>query len=281
MRKDLHEENRLSWNAATVAHNSHKGDQAAFFRDGGNKLSTEERGLLGDIAGLAVAHLQCNAGQDTLSLAQMGARVTGVDISDTAIAFARQLSEDSGVPAVFFRSDVYDWLDETARNGHRFDIVFSSYGALCWLSDLSAWARGIAAILKPGGRYVTVEYHPVLALFDERMERKYPYFANGNVLTWDDGVGDYVAFSSPVAVTEGVKDFKNPHRVHEFTWGIGEIVSALLEAGLMLTSLKEYPYSWGFKPYENMQHVDNRWYLPADQPNLPLMFSLTAQKPVQ
>lgn len=91
MRKDLHEANRLSWNAATVAHNSHKGDQAAFFRRGGSTLFPEELDLLGDIAGLSLLHLQCNSGQDSLSLAQLGADVTGVDISDEAIAFARRL----------------------------------------------------------------------------------------------------------------------------------------------------------------------------------------------
>src|SRR5258706_3131863 len=107
MRKDLHEENRLSWNEATKAHNSHKGDQAAFFRAGGNKLYEEEKELLGDIHGLSLVHLQCNAGQDTLSLAQMGAKVTGVDISDTAIEFARALSTDSGIPATFHRMAIY------------------------------------------------------------------------------------------------------------------------------------------------------------------------------
>lgn len=277
----LHEENRLSWNAATVAHNSHKGDQAAFFRNGGNKLHPEEKALLGDIQGLSVAHLQCNSGQDTLSLAQIGAQVVGIDISDTAIGFARQLSKDTGIAATFYRSDIYDWLAETAKSTRRFDIAFCSYGAICWLSNVNIWAQGINAILKPGGRFVTIDYHPVVTLFDEQMERKYSYFTNGKASTWDEGVGDYVATSSLGLADEGVKDFKNPHRVHEFCWGIGEIVSALLAAGLALTSLQEYPYAQDFKPYEHMQRVDNRWYLPADQPTLPLMFSITAQKPLQ
>jgi SAM-dependent methyltransferase len=245
MRKDLHEENRLSWNAATVAHNSHKGDQAAFFRNGGNKLYPEERELLGDIKGLAVVHLQCNAGQDTLSLAQMGAIATGVDISDTAIDFARQLSQDAAIPATFYRSDIYDWLAETAQSTQRFDIAFCSYGAICWLSDLQTWAKGLAAILKPGGRFVTVDFHPVMSMFDEQMAHIYPYFSHGKAYTWDEGVGDYVAMSGLGLVDteyiEGVQDFKNPHRVHEYTWDIGEIVTALLNAPLQLTSLQEYP----------------------------------------
>jgi SAM-dependent methyltransferase len=280
MQKDLHEENRLSWNAATVAHNSHKGDQAAFFRTGGNQLHPEERALLGNIQGRSLVHLQCNSGQDTLSLAQLGARVVGVDISDTAIDFARQLSHDAGIPTTFVRADVYDWLREAASKQERFDTIFSSYGALCWLSDLQAWAQGMFSILVPGGRFVTIEYHPVGSLFDERMERKYPYFMHGEALTWEEGVEDYVAKSGLREAEAGVKNFQNPHRVHEFLWGIGEVISALLEAGFILTSFKEYPYTQGFRPFEQMQRAENHWYLPPHQPTIPLMFSLSAQKPL-
>src|SRR5579871_4340231 len=123
--KDLHEDNRVSWNAATDAHNSHKRDQAAFLRSGGSTLFPDEIELLGDLHGKTLLHLQCNSGQDTLSLAQLGAAVTGVDISDTAIAFARQLSIDASITATFERADIYEWL-ETAQT--RYDVVFSSYG---------------------------------------------------------------------------------------------------------------------------------------------------------
>jgi len=104
----LHEANRASWNAATLAHNSHKGDQASYLREGGCTLFPEELTLLGDLQGKDLVHLQCNAGQDTLSLARRGARVTGVDISDEAISFARELSRQAGLPATFHRRDVYD-----------------------------------------------------------------------------------------------------------------------------------------------------------------------------
>ena len=161
--KRFHEDNRRSWNAATEAHNSHKQDQAAFFRAGGSTLFPEERELLGDVAGSSLVHLQCNAGQDSLSLAALGADVTGVDISDTAIAFARQLSADAGIPATFERADVYDWLADAAPE--RFDIAFSSYGALVWLSDIRSWARGVARILKPAGRCVLVDFHPFASIF--------------------------------------------------------------------------------------------------------------------
>jgi 2-polyprenyl-3-methyl-5-hydroxy-6-metoxy-1,4-benzoquinol methylase len=105
--RELHEDNRRSWNSATRAHNSHKGDQAGFLRSGGSTLFPEEAELLGDVAGQRLVHLQCNSGQDSLSLAALGADVTGVDISDEAVRFATTLSAQSGMPATFVRSDVF------------------------------------------------------------------------------------------------------------------------------------------------------------------------------
>jgi 2-polyprenyl-3-methyl-5-hydroxy-6-metoxy-1,4-benzoquinol methylase len=151
-RRTLHEQNRLSWNEATRAHNSQKPDQAKFFREGGNKLFPEETALLGDLHGKAVLHLQCNSGQDTLSMKQLGAAsVTGVDISDEAIDFARKLSAASGLAATFHRADIYEWLAKAGQGDERWDVVFCSYGAIIWLSDLETWARGIASVLRPGG----------------------------------------------------------------------------------------------------------------------------------
>jgi SAM-dependent methyltransferase len=283
-RRDLHEENRLSWNAATAAHNSHKGDQAAFFRAGGSTLKPEETELLGDLRGKRVVHLQCNAGQDTLSLVGLGAGATGVDISDEAIAFARALSAGSGVEAEFERADVYDWLEGAAREGRRFDVAFASYGALCWLSDLRGWARGVASILDPGGRVVVMEFHPVLGMYDERMKLAYPYSSAGRPLTWNEGVGDYVAFSGEglalEGYQEGVKDFSNPHPVHEFRWGLADVVQPLLDAGLALETLREYPYSNGWRPFDGMRAdpATRRFYLPEGVPEFPLMFGLAARK---
>lgn len=283
-RKELQEENRLSWNEATKAHNSHKGDQAKFFREGGSTLFPEEIELLGNIAGLSLLHLQCNAGQDTLSLAQLGAVVTGVDISDEAVAFAQKLSEESGIPATFHRADVFDWLEEAAKGNERFDIVFCSYGAVCWISDLSVWAKGIASVLKPGGRFVVVDFHPVSWMFDLDWTHKFPYFTEGKPLTCEEGIGDYVARSgealTPSGYETGIEKFRNPYQVHEFQWGIGEIVTALLNAGLNLRALKEYPYANGCKIFERMRETPRRRMVPPeDVPNLPLMYSMVAQKP--
>jgi SAM-dependent methyltransferase len=284
-RPDLHEENRRSWNEATKAHNSHKADQAGFLRRGGSTLFPEEVELLGDLHGLTLLHLQCNAGQDTLSLAALGAAVTGVDISDEAVAFARRLSADSGIPATFHRADVYDYSTEAAARGEQYDRVFASYGALPWLSDLAGWAAGVHGLLRPGGRLVVLEFHPVLWLYEgDWQQRVYPYFAAGQVFTEAGGVGDYVARSGdgliPMERAAGVADFENPHACHAFTWGIGETLTALLEAGLLLERFHEYPYTNGCKTSADMVELPGRrMTLPEGVPNLPLMFGLSARRP--
>ncbi|MCY3834222.1 MAG: class I SAM-dependent methyltransferase [Chloroflexi bacterium] len=275
--------NRRSWNEATKAHNSHKGDQAAFFRRGGSTLFPEERGLLGDLAGKTLLHLQCNCGQDSLSIAKhLGADVTGLDISDEAIRFARKLSNDSGIDARFIRADIYDYfLDKREQ----FNLVFSSYGVLCWLSDLAAWGRGIASCLASGGRFVLVDFHPALSMFNETWELRYD-FMGGTAYEFESGVGDYVALTGAAAEIDkllpGLQDFHNPHPGVEYIWGIAEIVTALLEAGLSLSHLTEYNYCNGFKPMSDMVELSaRRFAMPAHLPqNIPLMFSLMAEKTV-
>jgi 2-polyprenyl-3-methyl-5-hydroxy-6-metoxy-1,4-benzoquinol methylase len=283
LRKNLHEANRSAWNVATEAHNSHKADQAKFLREGGKTLFPEEIDLLGELHGKTLVHLQCNAGQDTLSLAKLGATVTGVDISDTAIEFARKLSAESGVPGTFHRSDVYDWLEQAAAHGEQYDIAFSSYGADIWLSDIRTWAKDIAGILKPGGRFVLVEFHSLLNTLDWDWSIKFDYFNEGKPLTFDNGIGDYVAMSgaalTPSGYVEGVQDFMNPHPGHEFNWTVSEVITALIDAGLRLTAFREYPYMNGAKLLSNMRETPGyRMYPPEGMPSLPLMFGVRAEK---
>lgn len=281
--KNLHEANRQSWNAATAAHNSHKGDQAAFLRSGGSTLFDDEIALLGDVEGKTLLHLQCNAGQDTLSIAsQLGAIVSGVDISDEAIAFAQKLSEDSGIPGQFMRSDLYDWY---ATNSTQYDTVFTSYGAINWLSDLKAWGEGIAAALKPGGRFVMIEFHPAMFMLDwDTRAPRFPYMGGCHIPV-DEGVGDYVAVAGGEVVHDEagqvteVQNFQNPHPSHEFAWGIGDITGALLAAGLRLETLREYPYCNGFRYFTEMRELaGRRFVMPEGQPDMPLMLGITAVK---
>lgn len=282
LRPELHEANRRSWNLATVAHNSHKADQASYFREGGSTLFPEDLAVLGDVRGRRLAHLQCNAGQDSLSLAALGADVTAVDISDEAIAFARQLSADTGIPAEFVRADVYDWLDEAGAAGARFDIVFCSHGALIWLSDLERWVTGIARILVPGGFLAVVEFHPIGSMFNERMEMDWPYFSQPEPIG-DGGIGDYVGYAgealTPSGWVEGVQGFQNSEPSYEFTRGIGEIITPILRAGLRLAVFEEYPYTNGAKRFDaSVEREPRRFYVPEGYPDLPLMYALKAVK---
>lgn len=229
-------------------------------------------------------HLQCNAGQDSLSLAARGATVTGVDISDNAIEFARRLSADSGIPANFQRADVYDWLAETAAGPERFDIAFSSYGAIVWLSDIVTWARGIARILKPGGRFVLVEFHPLASMFGWNWQLEQGYFGAGQPVSFEHGIGDYVALAGPALAPsgylDGVQDFVNPHPGHEFQWPVSEVLQALIDGGLLVRSFHEYPYSNGAKLWGDMRELPGgRMVPPPNVPSLPLMYSLVAEKP--
>lgn len=282
IRPELHEANRLSWNAATVAHNRHKPDQAGFLAGGGSTLFPEETALLGAVQGKTVLHLLCNSGQDTLGIAALGADVTGVDISDAAVDFARQLSADSGIAATFERSDVYPWLEAAAGEGRRFDVVFCSYGALCWLSDLGAFLRGVRDLLAPGGRFVCIEFHPFVMIFDEQAELKYHY-RMAEPLRWDDGIRDYVADScgglTPSGPVAPVEPFSNPHPCYEFQRGIGDILGAVIHAGLSLREFHEYDFTNGWKPFTDMKPLPGRrWTMPDGKPSLPMMYGLVAEK---
>ena len=278
--KAHHEMNRLAWNAGTIAHNSHKGNQADFLRKGGNTLFSEEAGLLGDIKGQTLLHLQCNSGQDSLSIAShLGARVTGVDISDEAISFARNLSRKSGIEAQFIRSDVYDFF---ASNQERFRNVFSSYGVLCWLSDLAAWGRGIATCLEAGGRFVLVDFHPALLMLNEEWRLNYDYMG-GIPVEFASGISDYVALTGEAAEIEtllpGEQDFVNPNPGVEYIWGLAEVIMGLVDAGLTLIHFAEYNYSNGFRPMPDMRNLGGRRFAAAAHipQGIPLMFSLIAE----
>ncbi|GAB5491504.1 MAG: class I SAM-dependent methyltransferase [Phototrophicaceae bacterium] len=265
---NYHENNRQSWNEATKQHHSHKPDMIKQYKNGKNNLFPEDMAILGNVKGKSLVHLQCNDGQDTLSIANhLGADVLGVDISDEAINFARKMSDETGIAGEFVRADIFDWC---AENQTLYDVVYTGYGAINWISDIKQWARGIAKTLKPNGRLVMIEFHPILLMLEDDWELKYDYMG-GKPYTLG-GVGDYVGDDY-----EG--NFQNPHPSYEFAWGIADVVSALLEAGLTLNHLEEYPYVNGWKPFPNMrQETGSRNYAPEDKPSMALMFSVIATK---
>jgi SAM-dependent methyltransferase len=166
--------NRRSWNNRTDTHLASAFYDVPGFLKGNSSLKDIELHLLGDVTGKSILHLQCHFGQDTLSLSRLGATVTGVDLSDKAIENAERLAKETGLPADFICCDIYDlpnYLDTT------FDIVFTSYGTIGWLPDLDKWANIIARYLKPDGRFIFVEFHPVVWMFDNDFEKvAYNYF---------------------------------------------------------------------------------------------------------
>lgn len=280
--RTTHEQNRRSWNAVTPAHNSHKHDQAGFLRNGGTTLFPEEIELLGDIKGLRLLHLQCNCGQDSLSLASRGAEVLGVDISDAAIEFARTLSHDSGIEARFERADVLDWLDDAAVREEQFDRVFCSYGTITWLADLPRWARGVAAVLARGGRLVLMEFHPLCWSFDREGRIVEPYFVEGPI-DEKGGVNDYVgrsaAYLAPSGKAPGMEGFENPEPAKAFQHTVAQTVQVLADAGLFIEKLHEYPYANGCLLFEGMKALPGRRYtMPDGVPAMPLMLGLVATR---
>lgn len=267
---------RRSWNQATRNHNSHKGDQAAFFRAGGDVLFPEELELLGPLEGKRLVHLQCNAGQDSLCLARRGADVLGVDLSDEAIAFARGLSDAARIPARFENAEVVGWMERTEE---RFDLAFSSYGACGWLPDLQAWARGIRRVLAPGGHFVYVEFHPAIWSFGAGLTLTGDdYFHPGPFLS---PVFDYVAKAG--AALGGVDAAPpQPNEIPAPSWqhGVAEIVQSLLDAGLQLETLREWPHANGARLLDELVAAEGRrWVWPEGTARLPLMFGLVARAP--
>jgi SAM-dependent methyltransferase len=268
---------RESWNVATRHHNAHKGDQAAFLRRGGDTLFDEELGLLGPLAGKDLVHLQCNAGQDTLCLARRGARATGVDLSPEAVAFARRLSADSGIGAEFVEAEVVAWLGSTEPA--RYDLAFSSYGVVGWLADLDAWARGVARVLRPAGRFVLVEFHPLVwSLGDDFAPRGDDYFASEPFV---EPVGDYVAESgAALGATDGAAPAENPVPAWAYQHTLAAVVDAVARAGLTVERLVEYPYANGCRLMPTLRPLDpRRWAVPPGLARLPLMFGLSARRP--
>jgi SAM-dependent methyltransferase len=220
-------------------------------------------------------HLQCNAGQDSLCLARRGANVLGVDFADEAIEFARKLALDTGIPADFERAELVEWMQTTTR---RFELAFTSYGTVGWLPDLRAWASGVARILRPGGRLVYVEFHPVRWSIgaDLRLTGD-DYFSE---LPFHEPVRDYVADSEQyLGGVANPTPLENDITATSYQYGLGQVVDALLETGFSLETLREYPYANGCKTHEALVPApERRWVWPEGVARTPLMFGLSARR---
>jgi SAM-dependent methyltransferase len=275
-------ETKDSWNVATRAHDAHKRNQAEFLRNGGSTLFPEELELLGDVRGKRLLHTLCNAGQDTLSLAALGAGVVGVDLSDVPIALAKQLSKESGLPGTFHQSEVLEFL-ESEREPAPFDLVFGSYGCLPWVDDLPRFFRGIAGRLAPGGRVVFVEFHPMGWSFDPEFRLCDPYFAPDRLFSQpvSDYVGEAGGALSPSGHVASEHQYENPHAAHAFQQTVADIVTAALGAGLVLERLCEWPYANGCRVCKGLvpsPEDPRRFVTPPDVPNIPLMLGISCRR---
>jgi len=261
MNKD-HEINREGWNRRTDAHLNHKGYRTEEFLAGEIILHPLELEEIGEkISGRTLLHLQCHFGLDTLSLARLGARVTGVDISDRSIEEARRLSAESGVPGRFVRADI---MDLPGLIHEEFDIVYSTYGVVWWMSDIKGWARIVARYLKPGGFLYFAEIHPVLGMLDGNKRIVEPYFHRGTE-RYDDEP-DYCDNSLKITQEVG------------WRWTIGDVVTALAEAGLHIEFLHEHPFCV-YNAFPAMVQDDSGWwYFPDRLNDVPLSYSLRASR---
>ena len=255
--------NRQSWNNRVQSHmNSDFYDLEGFLK-GNTSLNSIELELLGDIKNKHILHLQCHFGQDSLSLGRLGAHVTGVDLSDKAVESAIELANKTKIDANFICSDIYELpkcLDK------QFDIVFTSYGTIGWLPDLDKWAKIVAKYLKPGGKFVFVEFHPVVWMFDDDFEKiAYHYFNKEVIIETEKG-----------SYADKTADLTQEYVM--WNHSMSDVVNNLIKNGLEINSLDEFDYSpyncfnktEEFKPNKfRIKHLNNK---------IPMVFAIVATK---
>ena len=257
------EANRQGWNLRTEAHKSSAFYNVEGWKKGATSLNEIELREVGDVSGKKLLHLQCHFGQDTLSWARLGARVTGCDLSDNAIDYARQLARESRIKARFIRCNVYD-LPQHLKG--KFDVVFASYGVVGWLPDLDAWAAVVAHFVKKGGFFYLAEFHPVVWMLDEKMEFiKYAYHNAGVIET--EQTGTYADRHAGIEYTE-----------YGWNHSLSEVINCLLRHGFQLEFLNEYPYS----PYDcfdkTVRGSDGNYRIQGLEDKIPMVYSLKAIK---
>ena len=261
---DYFKVNRDTWNQKVGIHATSDFYNMDGFLKGESSLNTYEIEALGDVNGKTVLHLQCHFGQDTLSLARMGAICTGVDLSDEGIALAQKLNKQLGLDATFVRCNV---LDTSEYVKEQFDIVFTSYGTIGWLPDLKPWGKMIAERLASGGTFYMVEFHPLVWMFDYtsgKAELRYGY--NQQEAIYEEYEGTYADQNASMISKE-----------YGWNHGLGDVISALTEQGLIVEYVREHDES----PYNVLPDLiqkENGFYVTKDR-LYPLLFELKAQKP--
>ncbi len=265
--------NRASWDERVPAHAASPDYRVERFAEDPQYLSQVvqfDLPRLGDIAGLRGVHLQCHIGTDTVSLARLGARMSGLDFSGPAIAQAQSFADRLGHEIDFHEADVYDAV--SVLGAAQYDLVFTGIGAIGWLPSVERWAAVVAGLLKPGGRLFIREGHPMLwslgiSKDSGEITLDAPYFETEEPQVWDEG-GTYVE-----------TDAEFSHNVtHEWNHGLGEIVTALMNAGLELTSLVEHDSApWDPLPGKMTRDDQGEWRLAEHPERLPATYTLQAR----
>jgi SAM-dependent methyltransferase len=265
--EDWYASNRDWWDARVPVHAASEfyGLEGFVSDPGATTLRPFEVEEVGDVAGRTLVHPMCHFGLDTLSWARRGAEVVGLDLSPAAVEAATGAAERAGLDARFVAANVYDAVE--AVEGRTFDVVYTGFGALTWLPDMVRWARVMAALTAPGGMLYLAEFHPVHNIFsDDDLTVTHPYFHEGPLVF--DEAGTYADLDVTIGAT----------RVYEWNHGLGEVLSAVLDAGLTIELFHEHDYTlfqrWPFLEKEGR----DTYRMPPGMPSLPLMYSLRARK---
>ncbi len=253
--------NKYLWNTRTDYHFNSRFYNLEGFLKGESSLNDIELNLLGDVRNKTILHLQCHFGQDTLSLARLGAIPTGIDLSDNAIEKAKELAAQTNLNARFICCNIYDLPNHLQE---KFDIVFTSYGTIGWLPDLDKWGHLIHNFLKSGGKFILVEFHPVVWMFNDDFDKiEYSYFKKEAIVELEKGT---------YADTEALINLES------VTWNhsISEVFESLANNGLQVDDLKEYDYS----PYNCFKHTvqmeEKKFVITHLSHKIPMVYSICA-----
>ncbi|RNA62573.1 methyltransferase domain-containing protein [Chryseobacterium nematophagum] len=255
--------NKNSWNAKVEPHLKSDFYFVDEFLKGRSSLNSIELELLGNVQNKTILHLQCHFGQDSISLSRLGAKVTGIDLSDKAINAAHDLSKKCGTDTTFICSDVYqlpDLLNE------KFDIVFTSYGTIGWLPDLNKWAKVIHHFLKPNGLFIMAEFHPVVWMFDDDFTKiSYNYFNEKPIIETYSG-------------TYADQEAQITQEYVMWNHSLSEVFQSLNNNNIQIENFEEYDWS----PYPCFKQVEEfeqgKWRISQFGNKVPLVFSLRANK---
>lgn len=261
--KKYFETNREAWNRKTLEHFKSDFYDVKKFRQTKSSLNNIELEEIGDVSGKSLLHLQCHFGLDTLSWANLGAEVTGVDFSEESIKKARQLSSELDLAADFICCNIYDLRNHLSR---KFDFIFTSYGVIGWLPDLDEWAKLIADFLKPGGIFYLVEFHPFIWIYDsEFREIEYSYFNSRNPIV-ETYEGSYADINSD-----------NEYTDYGWNHSISEILNSLLKHDFEILNCNEFNYSV-YNCFQNMEQIEKgKWIIKNLTDKAPHMISVKAR----